>query len=200
MITFASMRPLLFGAGLFAAGLAAHAALVAKPVRPQASIRAGATLAGFMPDDVMALSWATSWGMTTAQRSAAGAAFQMLSTFADGRAAQHCIASPDMAGRLAELSVVTARRALSPAQREREFPALLGVMEIRDAAISESGGPVLVFTTRDRTAVAAVRDGRAAEVTLPAAELRWLETACAQAPAAQAQKKLAAARPAKRRR
>jgi hypothetical protein len=196
------MRPLLIGAGLFAAGLAAHAALAPSPARPQASLRAGATLAGFMPDDVMSLTWVTSWGMTTAQRSVTSAAFQMLSTFADGRAAQHCTASPDMAGRLAELSVVTAKRALSPAQREREFPALLGVMEIRDAAISESG-PVLVFTNRDRTAVAAVRDGRAAEVTLPTAELRWLETACAQAPAAaqaQAQKKVAAARPAKRRR
>jgi hypothetical protein len=194
------MRPFLFGVGLFAAGLAAHAALTPSPARPQAPIRAGATLAGFMPDDVMSLTWVTSWGMTTAQRSVTSAAFQMLSTFADGRPPQHCTASPDMAGRLAELSVVTARRELSPAQRERQFPALLGVMEIRDAAISESG-PVLVFTNRDRTAVAAVRDGRAAEVTLPAAELRWLETACAQsAAAAQAQKKAAAARPAKRRR
>jgi hypothetical protein len=195
------MRPLLIGAGLFAAGLAAHAALAPSPAQPQAGIRAGATLAGFMPDEVMSLTWVTSWGMTTAQRSVTSAAFQMLSTFADGRTAQHCTASPDMAGRLAELSVVTAKRALSPAQREREFPALLGVMAIRDAAISESGGPVLVFTNLDRTAVAAVRDGRAAEVTLPAAELRWLETACAQAPAAaQAQKKVASARPAKKRR
>jgi hypothetical protein len=195
------MRPLLFGAGLFAAGLAAHAALVAPPAPPQASLRAGATLAGFQPDDVISLTWVTSWGMTTAQRSVTSAAFQMLSTFADGRAAQRCTASPDMAGRLAELSVVTVRRELSPAQRERQFPTLLGVIEIRDAAISESGGPVLVFTNRDRTAVAAVRDGRAAEVTLPAAELRWMETACAQAPAAaQAQKKVAAARPAKKRR
>jgi len=179
----ASMRTPLLGAGIFGAGIALATALVARPAPPHAEMSSGTPL-GFVPDDVLSFTYVTPWGMTTAQRSLQTAAFEMLSTFADGRKAQRCAASADMAGRLAELSVLAVKRTLALKQREREFPALLGVIEIRNAAISEPAGPVVAYANWDRSAVAVVVDGRAAEVTLPAAELRWLETACAASVAA----------------
>jgi hypothetical protein len=141
-------------------------------------VREGATLASFLPDDVMSLSYATQSGITTAQRSVPGAPFQVLSTFADGRPAQRCSASADMGGRLGALAALTARRGLSLAQREGEFPVQLGIIDVRDSVIGEPSGPVLVFTNKTRTAVAVILDGHAAEVTLQTAELGWLETAC----------------------
>jgi hypothetical protein len=116
--------------------------------------------------------------MTTAQRSRKGTSFEVLSTFADGRPAQRCSVSADLAGRLDHLTTLIARRSLSLDQREQEFPKQLGVIEIRDAVIGEPAGPVLVFTNKNRTAIAVILEGNAAEVTLQATELDWLKTAC----------------------
>jgi hypothetical protein len=181
MTRFTGMRLAIAGAGLFAAGMAVKAPLMAPPAPSHASVHAGDTVAGFMPDEVMSLTYTTSWGRTTAQRSGAGAAFQILSTFALGRPAQHCTASPQMAGHLAGFPVLTARRELSPRQREQEFPMLLGVLDIRDSSTSDPPEPVQVFANGPRTAVAVVVNGQAAEVTLPAAEPQWFETACEEA-------------------
>lgn len=171
--------PLIFGAGLFVAGLAVGTALASWASAPAHSdIRAGATLASYAPDAVMSLTYTTSGGITTAQRSAPGVPFEVLSTFADGKPAQRCSASANMNGHLNGLTTLTARRGLSLEQREREFPVQLGVIEIRDVVVGEPSGPVLVFTKKNRTAVAVVLDGDAAEVTLQAAELEWLKTAC----------------------
>jgi hypothetical protein len=175
---FTIARLLLAGTALFTVGIAIGNAVTPSSAPPHPAIQAGATLAGFMPDEVMSLTYTTPWSRTTAQRSTTNAAFQILSTFALGRTAQRCTASPEMAGRLAELSVVTAERELSPAEREQAFPMLLGRLEIRDSAISDTTEPVLVFANRTRTAVAVLLGGRAAEVTLPAGELGWFETAC----------------------
>ncbi|QNA87661.1 hypothetical protein G4G28_02725 [Massilia sp. Dwa41.01b] len=142
------------------------------------AIGEGATLVSFLPDAVMSLSYATPNGMTTAQRSAASAPYHILSTFTDGRPAQRCSASEDMARRLGKLATLTARRGLSREQREAAFPDQLGVIDVRDTVIAEPAGPVLVFANKDRTALAVVVDGGAAEVTLQAAELEWMEKAC----------------------
>jgi hypothetical protein len=174
-----NIRSPIFGAGLFVAGLAAGAALASWASTPtHADIRKGATLASFLPEAVMSLTYSTPEGMTTVQRSAPGAPFQVLSTYADGRPAQRCSASADMEGHLDSLAALTARRRLSLEQREGEFPVQLGVIEVRDAVIGEPSGPVLVFTNKNRTALAVILDGRAAEVTLQAVKLKWLETIC----------------------
>jgi hypothetical protein len=102
----------------------------------------------------------------------------MLSTFVNGRPAQRCSAPAHIDGRLNDLATLTARRGLSLKQRENEFPVQLGVIDIRDAVIGEPSGPVLVFANKNKTAVAIILDGRAAEVTLQAAKLTWLETVC----------------------
>lgn len=171
--------PLIFGIGLFVAGLAVGAALASWASAPAHSeIRAGATLASYAPDAVMSLAYATPDGITTAQRSAPGVPFEVLSTFADGRPAQRCSASADMDGHLNGLTELTARRDLSLEQREREFPVQLGVIEVRDVVIGEPFGLVLAFTNKSKSAVAIIVDGRAAEVTLRMTELEWLKTAC----------------------
>jgi len=179
MRSWLATRPLIYGAGLFISGLAVGAALASwASTSAHLDIREGATLVSVLPEAVMSLSYATPRGMTTAQRSAAGAPFQILSTFADGRPAQHCSTASDLGGRLDKLSTLTARRNLSLTQRENEFPVQLGVIEVRDAVIGEPSGPMLVFTNKNRTTVAVMMDGRAAELTLDAAKLDWLGTAC----------------------
>jgi hypothetical protein len=174
------IRPLIFGAGLFIAGVAVGAGLAGwAPSRVDGNIRKGATLMSILPESVMSLTYATSLGMTTAQRSAPDVPFQILSTFADGRPVQRCsTAAADMGELLDDLVTLTARRGLSLEERASEFPIQLGVIEVRDSTIAEPSGPVLVFTNKDRTAVAVIVDGHAAEVTLEAAKFEWLETAC----------------------
>ena len=84
-------RSLIFGAGLFAAGLAVGAALASwASATARVTVQEGATLASYLPDAVVSLAYATPDGMTTAQRSAPGAPFEVLATFADGRPAQRC--------------------------------------------------------------------------------------------------------------
>lgn len=173
------IRPLIYGASLFLAGLAVGTAIASWASAPtHIVVHEGATLVSVLPEAVLALSYASPTGMTTAQRATAGTPFHVLSTFADGRPVERCITPADMEGQLNKLTTLIARRELSLQQREAEFPVQLGVIEVRDAMIAEPSGPVLVYTNKNRTAVAVILDGRAAEVTLQPAELRWLETAC----------------------
>ncbi|TQK10447.1 hypothetical protein [Herbaspirillum sp. SJZ107] len=173
-------KPLLVaGAGLFAAGMIAGAALAPRVLAPApVAVVRGDTLAGFAPDAILSLTWATRTGMTTLQRSSRGARFQVQSTFADERQAQHCSVPADLGGHLARLAEWKARRGLAPEQREREFPVQLGVLDIRDNIIGEPAVTALVFANRDQSALAVAMEGYAGEVILPAAELRWLERAC----------------------
>jgi hypothetical protein len=147
-------------------------------VPTHADIHEGSTLVSVLPDAVMSLHYATPVGVTTLQRSTPGAPFQVLSTFADDRPAQRCTATADMDDNINNFATLTARRSLSLKRRENEFPVQLGIIDVRDAIIGEPSGPVLVFANENRTAVAVILDGRAAEVTLEAAKLRWLETVC----------------------
>jgi hypothetical protein len=172
-------RPLIFGVALLFSGLVAGAAIASWASAPsRADIREGATLVSYLPEAIMSLTYATPGGMFTAQRSVPGAPFQVLSTFADGRPAQRCSASADMEGRLDKLATLTARRRLSLEQRGSEFPVQLGVIDVRDSVIGEPAAPVLVFTNKNRTAIAVIVDGNAAEVTLQPAALGWLEAIC----------------------
>lgn len=176
------IRTLVIGAALFIAGLAAGAALTGwASALTQVELRNGDTLASFLPDGVLSLTYATPGGIATIQRSVPGRAFQVLSTFADGRPAQRCTLSAALEGRLENLTTLTARRSISLHQRERDFPVQLGVLEVVDTVIGEPPGPMLVFINRDRTAIAVVVEGSAAEVTLKDEDLQWLKNACANA-------------------
>jgi len=170
---------LLAGAGLFAAGMIAGAAMAPRVLAPApVAVARGDTLAGFAPDTILSLTWATRSGMTTLQRSSRGARFQVQSTFADERPAQHCSAPTDLGGHLARLVEWKARRGLSREQRDREFPVQLGVLDIRDNVTGEPAVTGLVFANRDQSALAVALEGYAGEVMLPVTELRWLERPC----------------------
>ena len=171
---------LLFaGAGLFAAGMIAGAALAPRVLAPApVAVGRGDTLAGFTPDTILSLTWATRSGMTTLQRSSRGARFHVQSTFADERPAQHCSAPADLGGHLARFAEWKARRGLSSEQRDREFPVQLGVLDIRDNIIGEPAVTALVFANGDQSLLAVAMEGYAGEVILPVTELRWLERAC----------------------
>jgi hypothetical protein len=173
------IRPLIYGAALFVAGLTVGTSLASWASAPShIEVQEGTTLVNFLPEAVVSLTYATPRGMTTAQRSTPGTPFHVLSTFADGRAVQRCTAPMDMEEQLETLTTLTARRSLSPEQRGSEFPIQLGVIEVRDSVIGEPAGPVLVFTNKNRTAIAVIVDGNAAEVTLQPAALQRLETIC----------------------
>jgi hypothetical protein len=173
------IRPLIYGTALFVVGLAMGTSLAGSAsATSHIEVQGGTTLVSFLPEAVMSLTYATPKGMTTAQRSIAGAPFQVLSTFADGQPAQRCTTSAGMEGRLDKLATLTARRSLSLEQRGKEFPVQLGVIEVRDSVIAEPAGPVLVFTNKNRTAIAVIVDGNAAEVTLEPAALQRLEAIC----------------------
>jgi hypothetical protein len=177
------IRPLATRAGVFVAGLVLGGALSSWASTPtQLNIREGDTLASFFPNDVMALTYATPSGTTTVQRSTPGARFDVLSTFPNDRPAQRCTSSADLEGHLENLTTLTAHRGISLEQREREFPVQLGVIALQDTVIGEPPDPILVFANKDRTAIAVIVEGSAAEVTLKGEDLQWLEQTCAEAP------------------
>jgi hypothetical protein len=172
-------RLLIAACMLFAAGVIAGAALAPRVLAPApVAVARGNTLADLFADDILSVAYTTQNGLTTAQRSSPGARFQIQSTFADGRPVQHCSASTDLAGHLARFAKITAKRGLSPDQRDQEFPVQLGVLDIRNTVIGEPAGPVLVFSNAEGSSVAVILDGYAAEVNLPVSEFKWLERAC----------------------
>lgn len=172
-------RTRIFGAGLFVSGLTIGVALASwASVHTQEDVCRGATLASVLPESVMSLTYVSPTGITTMQRAVPDAPFHILSTFSDGKPVQRCDMPAAIVERLKDLTTLTARRNLSSQQRASEFPVQLGVVEVRDTILAEPSGPVLIFANKERTAIAAMFDGRAAEVTLQASELAWLETAC----------------------
>jgi len=174
-------RTQLLAAGciLFAAGMIAGAALAPRVLAPApVAVARGDALATFAPDAILALTYATRNGITTLQRASRGARFHVQSTYADDTPVQRCTAPADLAGHLARLADMKARRGLSPDQRGRDFPVQLGVLDIRDNAVGEPAVSLQVFANREQSALAVILDGYSGEVILPAAELRWLERAC----------------------
>lgn len=172
-------RLLAAACGLFAIGIVTGAALAPRVLAPApVAVARGDTLAAFAPEAILSLTYATRSSITTLQRASRGARFHVQSTFADERPAQRCTAPADLAGHLARVAEIRARRGLSREQREREFPVQLGVLDIRDNARGAPTVSVLVFSRHDQSALAVALEGYAGEVFLPAAELRWLERAC----------------------
>lgn len=173
-------RCALGGVSLFTIGAALGVAIASQLWRaPQLVVARGAALVSLAPEEIMSVSYTTLGGAVVAQRSAPGAQFAMQATFADGRSLQQCATSGDLAGHLGRFASLTAKRALSRDDREREFPIQLGVLDVRDRILGEPNGPILVFTNLQRTAIAVILDSYAAEVQLPESELAWLERGCA---------------------
>lgn len=179
MAALRGKRHLIAGCALFAAGMIAGAALAPRVLAPApVAVSRGDTLAGFVPDTILSLTYTTRTGMTTLQRSSRGARFHVQSTFADERPAQRCTAAPDLGGHLHRFADWKARRGLTREQRARDFPVQLGVLDIRDSAGGEAPVSVGVFANRAQSSLAVTLDAYSGEVLLPIDELKWLERAC----------------------
>jgi hypothetical protein len=180
MMPVLDKRHLLAAAcGLLAIGIVTGAALAPRVLAPApVAVARGDTLAAFAPEAILSLTYATRGSITTLQRASRGARFHVQSSFADESAAQRCTAPADLAGHLARLAEMRARRGLSREQLGREFPVQLGVLDIRDNARGEPTVSVPVFSNHDQSALAVALDGYAGEVLLPASDLRWLERVC----------------------
>jgi len=136
------------------------------------------TVSGIAADHVSMLTF-TGAGLTfTAQRSRSGDEFAVQVTFADGRAAQHCIVPSDLSGQLAYLSSFEAKRQLSFEERGKEFPVHLGNLFVQ-ASEREPGNVLMVFTNEPGTSIAAVFDRYAAELVVPPRAFKWLDKGCA---------------------
>jgi hypothetical protein len=140
---------------------------------------AGSTVVDRSPDSVLLLSYSTSAMIVTAQRSRAGAPFAIQATFADGRPMQRCTGSPDLSKQLAIFSSLVAKREISYDQREAQFPIQLGVLDVRDAMMSDPDEPMLVFTNPTRSAVAFIFQGYVVELTIPVSAFTSLQQGCA---------------------
>ncbi len=130
-------------------------------------------------DEVMSVVFRTNEMTFAAQRSKPGAAFAVQVTYADGRPAQQCHASSNLAGRLAVYSTITAKHSLqSQQQAERDFPILLGTLELRDRIENEPNPVIRLRASSDRKAMAALYENVAIEVTNPVSAFAGLEKAC----------------------
>jgi hypothetical protein len=142
------------------------------------AITDGDTLSSIVPEEIISLTYTTIHGTTIAQRSSPGTGFVVQATFADGRPTQRCAAPANLAGRLDTLSDLIARRGLTVEQREREFPEQLGVLDIRTRMLTEPNDPILVFSNRQRRALAVIFGDTIAEVTLRPDDIEWLGKGC----------------------
>jgi len=142
-------------------------------------ITPGSEIVGIADDHVLILSY-TGKGMTlTAQRSTPGADFNVQATFVDGRGAQRCTAPPDLGGQLATFSSLIAKREISVEERDKEFPVHVGNLTVQPWG-DEPNYPMMVFTNKAGTSVAFVFDRYLAELTIPLAAFKRLETGCAE--------------------
>lgn len=136
------------------------------------------TVSGIAADHVSLLTF-TGNGMTfTAQRSQTGGEFLVQLTYADGRPAQHCIASSNLSGRLANLSSFEAKRQLSFEERGKQFPVHLGNLFVQDSG-REPGNVLMIYTDEQGSSIAGVFDRYAAELVVPPAAFKWLDKGCA---------------------
>lgn len=170
---------LVFLGGVFSgAGLSqlhSHGLLTASPVP---KIAADSELISLLSEEVMSLTYRTEALTLTAQRSKPADRFAVQVTYADGRKPEQCLASPDLAGLLADFANITAKRQIPLARFAAEFPQQLGSLEIADRIVGEALPSMVFRTTADRTAVALSSDGYAAEVGTSINSFARLEGGC----------------------
>lgn len=137
----------------------------------------GTVVSGIVQDHVSALVFVTAKGTFTAQRSRVGGPFAVQLTFADGRPARHCTASPDLSGQLLNVSTFEAKRQLSFEARAKDFPVHVGNLFTQPQG-REPGNVVMVYTNEQRSSVAVVFDRYAVELIAPPAAFDGLEAGC----------------------
>lgn len=144
------------------------------------ALEPGVPVIGLQSAAVMALNYTTPALTLSAQRSHEDAGFAVQLTYADGRAARHCTASGTLDGHLTQLALLTAKRPLPIDVVRADFPARLGVLELRDGNADAGMGPMTLHARRDGSAVALVMTGGAGEISANSALFDQLARLCTQ--------------------
>ena len=169
---------------VFAAGLACGvlgSILVAHHRTDVASVESGSEAISILEEEVMFVAFRTDKMTFTAQRSKPEASFAVQITYADGRPAQQCQASSNLAGHLADYSTITVKHQIaSQQQAERDFPFPMGTLELRDRTEEPGGAVIRLRASSDRKALAALYENVAVEVTNPGSAFAKLEDGCRQ--------------------
>lgn len=168
----AAVSVLILTVGLVA-GFAIHGSTT--PATP--SFRPGDELQSVDPDYVRMLSFTSSGSTVTAQRSVMGTPFDVVMTYADGKASAHCRLSKDLMGRLAPFTRITAKRGLSVDEREAQFPVHVGNLLLQSFS-TEPDAPIMVFTNAAENSVAFISEHYIAEVAVPLSAVRDLDMKC----------------------
>lgn len=166
----------------FAAGLACGTLgfkLVAQQPPGLANVAPGTEVVSVLEEEVMSVVFRTDKMTFTAQRSKPKVSFAVQITYADGRPAQQCQASSNLAGHLGAYSTIKAKHQLaSQQQAERDFPIQLGTLELRDRMKDEPSTVIRLRASSDRKALAALDENVAVEVANLGSTFAALEDGC----------------------
>lgn len=143
-----------------------------------AQIDPGTEVLSVEDDSIRTVRYRTGAMTLTAWRNVDMGQFAVDVTYKDGRAAQHCESSTDLAGLLPGLVDIVAKRQLTPQQAVTEFPVLLGTLVLDDQIPSEPIEPITVRATQDRSRVAVVLKDAAVETTMAPAAFVQLSAGC----------------------
>jgi hypothetical protein len=142
-------------------------------------IAPGTEVLSVQQDKIRKLTYKTGLMTLTATRLSEAGPFSVGVAYNDGRAAQQCQATPDLAGLLPALARITAKRQLAPQQAQAEFPLQLGTLVLEDQLRTEPIDPFVVRTKPDHSAVALLFSGTVIEAATAPATFARLEQGCA---------------------
>lgn len=140
----------------------------------------GATLFEADINEVRSFTYTTNALMLTAQRSKAGEPLAIQVTYADNRAPQHCISTPELGGVLTSFARSKVKKRITPKEIKLKYPVALGDIEVKDAVTGEPIAPWRLFTTNDYSGVAVDKRFEAFELDISLAALKRLQAGCAE--------------------
>ena len=164
--------------GMLAGACAIGAAVLAISTRSrQPEVRPGTAVLALQQEGIRSITYRAGAMTLTAHRISAEP-FAVQVAYSDGRAAENCQASQDLAGLLPDLGEIDARRQLTPKQLASEFPIDAGTVEMEDN-VDEPIPPLAVRMALNRSAVAVVYSGQAVEVNVSPEVFEKLAKGCA---------------------
>jgi hypothetical protein len=152
---------------LIVAGASAVALLAVAVIRhrsAEVTIPPGTVVFDVQASEIEALGYLSGDAVLKARRIAPAGPFSIEASHAGTLA--KCQSSLDLSGLLPQVARVKARRQLSPAKAEIEFPVKLGTLQLEDRIKAEPIPPFSVRTRSDRSAIALVYDKVAVETDM----------------------------------
>ncbi|OFZ68181.1 MAG: hypothetical protein A2Z01_02985 [Betaproteobacteria bacterium RBG_16_58_11] len=131
-------------------------------------------------NEVRSFAYTTNVMMLTAQRSMAGGPLAVQVTYADNRAPQHCISSPELGGVLSSFAHSKVIKQIRPQEIKSKYPIILGHLEVKDAVIGEPITPWKLSINSDHSIVVVEKLSAAFEIDISPTTFKQLEAGCAQ--------------------